>query len=62
MVAAQMVNAATRFATAALPHAATPRGMQIAFKTAWTCAETLFIVAPVQAAVLTTIALEVQLQ
>jgi hypothetical protein len=61
-VAAQMVNAAIRFATADLPHAATPRGMQVAFKTAWICAETLFTVAPVQAAVLTMIALEVRLQ
>ena len=61
-VAAQMVNAAIRFATADFPHAATPRGMQVAFNTAWICAETLFTVAPIQAAVLATIVLEVQLQ
>ena len=57
-----MVNAAIRFATADFPHAATPRGMQVAFNTAWICAETLFTVAPIQAAVLATIVLEVQLQ
>ena len=59
VVAAQMVNVAIRFATADLPHVAKPRGMQVAFKLAWICAETLFTVAQIQVALLATTALEV---
>ena len=58
-VDALMVNAVIRCVAAAFPHVVLPRGMQVAFNTAWNCAETLFTVAPIQATVLATTALEV---